>query len=152
VFPVGHLGISLAVGRPLRLNLLVVAFAVLLPDLVDKPLYYFGDVPGRLVAHNLPFVFGVAVLFGLFNRWRGLSALVGGLLHLGQDAAGFIPWFYPFKSYICPLKPFEVLKAYLSIFGLGADMVGLGLLSYLAYAHRATLAKWARRWQRLRPP
>ena len=56
MFPIGHIGISVSVGRLFRFNLAVVAFTAILPDLVDKPLWLLGVGEGRFIAHSLLFV------------------------------------------------------------------------------------------------
>ena len=89
----------------------------------------------------------MAVIFAIFNKWWGLAALLGGVLHLAQDAAGFVPWLYPFKSYVFPEARFDLWRNYVSIFGLGADILGLGLLAYLVFVSRAALAAALRGWR-----
>lgn len=148
MFPLGHVGISATVAHFLRLNIIVVAFAAVLPDLVDKSVWYFaGFGNGRLVSHNLLFVFAIAAIWALFNRWYGVSALAGGLLHLGEDAAGPVAWFYPFKSYVFPSVPFDLAALYLAPDNLISDMVGLLLIGYLVYRYRKTFVTLARRWR-----
>lgn len=102
--PLGHLGITLGAAHisnrapRLKLNLWVVAFAALLPDLVDKPLYLLGIGDGRYVGHTLLFVCVVAAAFSLKNKIYGLSLLFGAVLHLLFDWGG-LPWLYPFVSH-----------------------------------------------------
>lgn len=109
--PVGHLGISLAAGWPLKLNLPVVAVTSLLPDLVDKPLWVLGMGSGRYVGHTLLFVFLVAIVLSIRKRIYGLSALFGGMSHLFLDSQldqqSLVPWFYPFVSYDFPHRKFS---------------------------------------------
>ena len=104
--PLGQLGITLGAAYllnrvpPIKLNLWIVAFSTLLPDLVDKPLYLLGIGDGRYVGHTLLFVFLVAGAFSLKNKIYGLSVLFGALLHLLFDSGvGFVPWLYPFVSH-----------------------------------------------------
>jgi len=103
--PLSHLRITLGaahvsnrVPHP-KLNLWVVAFAALLPDLVDKPLYLLGIGDGRYVGHTLLFICVVVAAFSFKNKIYGLSALFGSVLHLLLDLGGFVPWLYPFISH-----------------------------------------------------
>lgn len=83
---------------PLKLNLWVVAFSSLLPDLIDKPLYLLGIGDGRYVGHTLLFVFLVAAAFSLRNKLYGLSVIFGAISHLLLDW-GNVLWLYPFVNY-----------------------------------------------------
>lgn len=75
--------------------LLVVAFAALFPDLVDKPLaWWLGVVPsGRMVAHSLLVAIPIILLVLILSFWWGYLRYGGGfawgyLSHLAGD-------FYP---------------------------------------------------------
>ena len=79
------------------------AFAFLLPDLIDKPLWILGVISdGRYIGHTLLVAFLVALVFSLKKRVYGLFAICGWISHLLLDIRGFVPWFYPFKSYDFP--------------------------------------------------
>jgi len=155
--PLGHLGITLGAGyvlnrvQPLKLNLGVVAFSALLPDLVDKPLYVLGIGDGRYVGHTLLFVFLVAGAVSLKNKLYGLSVLFGAILHLLLDS-GDVPWLYPFVNYdfIVDFDPggisarlstlFDTLEGrYYDASTLAAELIGLiivlSLLCYLLWRY-----------------
>jgi len=123
----------------------VVAFAALLPDLVDKPLYLLGIGDGRYIGHTLLFVCVVAAAFSLKRRIYGLSLLFGAVLHLLLDWlmgwGGFMPWLYPFVShtYTVDFDPggifarlsglFDVAEGvYYNQLGLATELVGLLIL------------------------
>lgn len=163
--PLGHLGITLGAAHvlnrpsPLKLNLWVVAFSALLPDLVDKPLYLLGIGNGRYVAHTLLFVFLVAAAVSLKNKLHGLSVVFGAMLHLLLDSGRSVPWLYPFVNYTFTVNfdpggiparlstLFDILKGgWYGPFDLATELIGLvvvlGLLCHLSWryfrAKRAT--------------
>ncbi len=81
----------------------VTAFAFLVPDLIDKPLWILGAISdGRFIGHTLVVAAVVALAFSLKKRVYGLFAICGSILHLLLDIRGFVPWFYPFKDYNFP--------------------------------------------------
>jgi hypothetical protein len=107
VFLLGHLGLTLLVGRlfvpfatsrePFPLGFLLAGG--LLPDLVDKPLGHvlLGWDNGRLWAHTLLFASLIAVL-ALALASRRLGALAGGTaIHQLLDQAWLDPasWLWP---------------------------------------------------------
>jgi hypothetical protein len=128
-----HLDIILDTGKSkkvlLRLRvpeMAVTSSAFLLPDLIDKPLYILGLITdGRFIGHTLLLVFLVALAFTLKKRVYGLFALCGGMLHLSLDITGFMPWFYPFKSYNFPSFDFHQT---LTWFGVAATLVELAVV------------------------
>ena len=97
--PLGHVGITLPVARALRLNMWVVLFTALLPDIVDKTMWWLGLGAPRYVGHSLLFLALVVFLFSLRGKRGSLAALLGGGSHLLLDSGEFVPWFFPFVSY-----------------------------------------------------
>jgi hypothetical protein len=94
----------------------VTAFAFLLPDLVDKPLWVLGVISdGRYIGHTLLLTFLVAFVFSLKKRVYGLFAICGGISHLLLDIWGFMPWFYPFKSYDFPSVDFHGIVTWYAV-------------------------------------
>jgi hypothetical protein len=94
----------------------VTAFAFLLPDLVDKPLWVLGVISdGRYIGHTLLLAFLVALVFSLKKRVYGLFAICGGISHLVLDIWGFMPWFYPFKSYNFPSVDFHGIVTWYNV-------------------------------------
>jgi hypothetical protein len=155
--PAGHLGIALGAGYVsnrvphLKLNLWVVAFSALLPDLLDKPLYVLGIGDGRYVGHTLLFVFLVAGAVSFKNKRWGLSVLFGAILHLLLDSGG-VPWLYPFVNYdfIVAFDPRGISARLSTLFDtltgrsydastLAAELIGLiiviGTLWYLSWRY-----------------
>ena len=158
--PVGHLGITLGAAHlanrvsPLKLNLGIVAFSSLLPDVVDKPLALVGIDGGRHIGHTLLFVFLAAAVLSLKKKSYGLSLLFGGICHLLEDSGGFVHWLYPFVNYGLTVNfdpggiyvmlsiLFDILKeCYLSPFSLGRELVGLIILGLLCYLWRLSQSK-----------
>jgi hypothetical protein len=152
--PLGHLGITLGAAHisnrapRLELKLWVVAFAALLPDLVDKPLYLLGIGEGRYVGHTLLFVCVVAAVVSLKNKMYGLSLLFGAVLHLLFDWGGFVPWLYPFISYdfIIDFDPAGIYDRLLTLFdiaegvyysplSLATELIGLLVILGLSCHH-----------------
>jgi hypothetical protein len=100
MFVFGHLGIGawLGVRRVRAEQIGVLLFGTLLPDLIDKPLYYalvlatghrgaeLGLVSGtRTFGHTLLLV---ALLWTVLPRRTGLPIALGVLTHLGLDELG----------------------------------------------------------------
>ena len=160
--PVGHLGITLGGAQllnaapRLKLDLWVVAFSSLVPDLVDKPLYLAGVGDGRYVGHTLLFAFLFAGAFSVVRKAYGLSALVGVVAHLFLDYDGYVPWLYPLVSRDfsvsldlagMPARCSTFVAAgratYQGPFALNMELVGmmilLGLLCYHSWRHLRAL-------------
>jgi len=103
--PLGHIGITLGAAHvtnlatPLRLSLWIVAFAALLPDLIDKPLYILGIGDGRFIGHTLLFICIVSAVLYIKNKKYALVVMFGSVCHLVFDMHGFVPWLYPFISH-----------------------------------------------------
>lgn len=106
----GHLAASSLAHRYLRADLPVALVAGVLPDLVDKGLYYLTRLTpnSRVPAHTLlAWVVSSLALLGLAwligRRWLwGYSWFLGYGLHLLCDspmAAGELPFLYPFRAY-----------------------------------------------------
>jgi len=145
MYLLGHLGVTLAIGYPLRLPWMIVAFSVLLPDMMDKGLYYLGIGCGRFISHSLVFALALGLLFCLINFRCGLWAFLGSGLHLIEDLPGFIPWFYPLVSYDFPRTQFDPVGGYFNIVNFITDLIGLLLLVYLWRRRYIRLALWGRR-------
>jgi len=89
--------------RAIRPEVGIALFCYLLPDLLDKPLFWvFGIGCGRYVGHTLLFLLLTTIAFSLWKRVYGLSALCGVALHFVMDVGWFMPWFYPFVKYRFP--------------------------------------------------
>ena len=90
------------IGTLFYAPLLPFIVGVFLPDIVDKGLELLGFLDcGRVLGHSVFFALGVgAVLFAATKR-KGLALAVmfGMLLHLVQDSAYPVPYFYPIIQY-----------------------------------------------------
>jgi len=121
-----------------KVELAVIGFCLLLPDLLDKPLWFLGIGMGRFVGHTLFFVFLVAFVFFLRKRTYGLFALVAGMLHLLTDVGYFIPWFYPFVEYDFPQPEFWDTLTLGNVIGTFMELALVLLLVILA----VSLLRW----------
>jgi hypothetical protein len=160
MFPLGHLGIgTFAAGRRVSADgLRWFLLGTLLPDLVDKPLYYalrlaFGHPVGivvgtRTFGHTLLFVI---LLFALLPRRIGAPLSLGLLTHLALDVLGdlvgpLIPWvgqhwsspnmvhaiLFPLLGLGFPVMPFKDALEHAATLGnpwvLTGELVGAALL------------------------
>src|SRR6266849_4502290 len=160
MFPLGHLGIGTyaAARRVSTDGLPWFLLGTLLPDLVDKPLYYalrlaFGHPAGivsgtRTFGHTLLFVL---VLFALLPRRIGAPLSLGILTHLALDGLGdlagvLVPWlghhpsspnalhaiFFPLLGPRFPVSPFRNAFEHFATLGnawvLAGELVGAALL------------------------
>ena len=101
--PVGRVRMPQYLTRLLRPGMGVFLLCYLVPDLVDKPLFWvFGIGCGRYICHTLLFLLLTVIIFSLWKRMYGLSALLGVTLHFILDVGWFMPWFYPFVKYEFP--------------------------------------------------
>ena len=126
--PAIHIGVALAVALLFRLNLVIAIFCGILPDLVDKSLAIFGIGGGRYVGHSLIFTFVVLLVFYLWKRRFGFSAIVGLGTHLILDLDGLIPWFYPFVNYNFTSYKFDItmwMEQYLNFSKMGIELIVL---------------------------
>jgi len=124
----GHVGVILFLSFMLFLPMIFALIGAVLPDVIDKSLYFLGFAPsGRYIAHTLFFVVvaGLAVYFITRKKSVALALSFGLLLHLFGDATYFVPWFYPFIDYNFKAYPIE-LK--LDPFLIFSEIVGLALL------------------------
>ena len=138
VFP---LGLSILIG----LNPVIAVFCGILPDMVDKPLSLLGIGGGRFIGHTLLFGLAVVILFFIWKRKYGFSALLGITSHFVLDLGYFVPWFYPFKQYVFPherLGIIEYLKTYFSLKELGFEIIAGILVLGLAIIFRRLISTY----------
>jgi hypothetical protein len=160
MFPLGHLGIGTfaAARRVSRNGLPWFLLGTLLPDLIDKPLYYalrlaLGHpawivVGTRTFGHTLLFVL---LLFAVLPRRIGAALSLGMLTHLSLDVLGdfvgpLVPWldqhlsspnmlhaiFFPLLGLRFPVMPFKNALEHAATLGnpwiLTGELVGAALL------------------------
>jgi len=100
VYPLGHVGITLLLGKWLskrlnkKWNLRLIVLGSILPDLIDKPLGILGFGGGRFISHTLLFTLALVVKKELF---------FGSLVHLLLDRM----WENP-QILLFPILGFEV--------------------------------------------
>lgn len=149
MFLLGHLGIAKKLAaRPYRcfsrLDKRVFFFGALLPDLIDKPLYYLpawltgkrgaaaGILSGtHLFAHTGLFLMVLAVA-ALITRSRPLRALaIGVTTHLVLDVVGLsLSWrslLWPVFGWHFPAYPFTSLSQHLGTILHPVTLIGEGL-------------------------
>ena len=146
--PVAHVGIPVAAAYVLRLNMPIVAYSAILPDIVDKTLDAVGIGGGRYIGHTLLFVALVAITYSLLHWRYGLSALVGGLSHLVMDMDYLVPWLYPFRDYDFPpsdshFLPDGFLQSYFSFSGIGKELILVGCI-VIVIVLGVTIFSWLR--------
>jgi len=130
MFIFAHIGITALFAFFLSLSPLTAAFTCLIPDLIDKPLNIIGLAPiSRFIGHTLFMVFLTGIVFYLITRKKviSISAAFGVFIHLIEDS-GFIPWLFPFKKYVFPVKAF---KFRYTLFLFITDMIGIIILIIL---------------------
>ncbi len=160
MFIFGHLGIGLTLAKPWfrGLSRRLVLVGTLLPDILDKPLYYalvwatgkrgveLGLISGtRTFGHTAIFILILGALT-LFSKSRVLGALtLGTATHLLLDAVsdsltimpedGYVSaLLWPFTGYAFPVQPAPTLEAHLLHFATpffcGAESLGFVLLAW----------------------
>lgn len=152
MFVLGHLGIGSALAKPFSRKLPwgFILGGTLLPDLIDKPLFYFGYLtqgPGwsnvitgtRTVGHTIILAMMIALWAWIKRdvRWAAIALGVGTHLSLDlfidiKSAASAVFW--PALGWEFPLYPFESVGAHLGSMGrrsiLLAELVGGVILTY----------------------
>jgi len=162
VFIFGHLGIGSKLVSPLTRGLTRrwVLLGTLVPDLIDKPLYYIlswstglrgadlGLISGTRTFGHTALLLLILSIITFFTRARALAALALGMgSHLLLDAISDrfshaqLPQagpksalLWPFIQDRFPFYPFESMGQHLSIWGkpfvLGAEIVGILILAW----------------------
>jgi membrane-bound metal-dependent hydrolase YbcI (DUF457 family) len=167
----GHIGIGKWLGSFVRpsLPLWPLVIGTILPDVIDKPLYYgltyftgkhgaeLGLISGsRTFGHSLLFL---AVLFAIYfgSRSRALLALaIGVATHLFLDnfMEPFMPLsayssrislLFPFYGWQFPVAPYDDLRTHLLLHfrfaDLSGELVGLGLIIWEFWRTRKSRAE-----------
>jgi len=91
----------------LNFSVITLLIAAVGPDIIDKSISYSITGHSRYIAHSLMFdliICGFIVL--IFRKkpkiWRAF--IFGWQMHILLDVKGFMPWFYPFKTYNFPIR------------------------------------------------
>jgi membrane-bound metal-dependent hydrolase YbcI (DUF457 family) len=105
----GHLAAPYLASRRIRISPWLAMLAGVVPDLVDKTLFYVLHHTQwtRIPAHSLFFWVATSLAVAGLGRWKrrdwlwGASWAIGYGLHLALDLVppGELPWFWPFNSY-----------------------------------------------------
>lgn len=124
MLPLGHIGIAVLIATLLYLPLLFVLVGVLLPDMIDKGLFFSSSTfCGRFIGHTVFFgpIVSILVYAATKRKDLALAILFGMYIHLLQDSTNFIPWFYPIVNYqreCIPgmrIGPFEIIAEILGV-------------------------------------
>lgn len=120
MFPLFHLGVPLALSeipyirRKFKINRFALLVGAIIPDVIDKLLYFIGIGPGRFICHTLLFLFGSSLVLFLFTQlieyvkaspkeksayFITMSFFAGMSIHLLLDLPK-LPLFYPFIPYM----------------------------------------------------
>ncbi len=163
MFPLGHLGLTLAlvVGArrwvDVRVDYRLLLVAALLPDMIDKPLSVVFGIAGRYIGHTLVFALSLTAMFLLLrSRSRSregagvwavalLALAIGTWTHLLFDRMWALPeiLLWPFLGLAFPLDPFDpfsLLEGYRDPYVMIGDVLGALALGYFAWKHR--LYRW----------
>ena len=130
VYLFGHIGITLFLATTFSLPLLFVLIGVLLPDIVDKSLFFTNTAPcPRFIGHTLLFTLIVSLPTYLITRRIScvIGLIFGSYLHLLEDVyEHMVPWFYPLIKYefICPPTYEIVFTPYIIV----TEIIGFTLL------------------------
>jgi hypothetical protein len=150
VFLFGHLGLGRALVRPWhsRLPWVPLAVGMLVPDLIDKPLYYLSVSPffscTRTVGHTAVFAATVLGLAALRRSPRGWALGVGVATHLlldnvfdaavgGELGSAWIALVWPLDGWDFYRVTFTLTEhagKLVSLPTIGCEIVGLGLLEW----------------------
>jgi len=127
MLPLGHVGIALLISTLLYLPALFVLLGILLPDVVDKLLFFSSSAfCGRFFGHTIFFGPIVSLLTYIITKRKdfALAVLFGSYIHLLQDSGNFIPWFYPIVNYQLECVP----RIYIGIFEIITEALGASLI------------------------
>ncbi len=163
MFPLGHLGITAALGEFLsrrghyfpHVDFRLIALGAFLPDLIDKPLFFFiGLGEGRGVGHSLIFNALLTIVLLLWSRRPVASApiqsarsvltlvAIGAWTHLLLDRVWEQPWvfLFPFLGLDPPeLVPGEGLMLPLFLhdpYIVAGELVGLMAIAVMTLRHK----------------
>ena len=146
MYPFGHLGFTLAFfhsSSSLRekINTYALAFGALLPDIIDKSFGQFVFQHGRFIGHSfvigsfMCFAAGILLKFFAKDNRLASSLYFGWIAHLIEDSGGFLPLLYPIFQYDFPYSTLDPLRALSSPYVLTCEVMGVLLLSLLAYRY-----------------
>src|SRR5437588_225821 len=144
MFILGHLGIGYQLVKPAKRNWPIgwILAGTLLPDLIDKPLYYglsawtgrhgaeLGLISGTRTFGHTGIIFLILFLIGRWRRSSALVALAAGVAtHLFLDNLGdlwahgihgadfLLALLWPVRGNRFPVHPFSNMHAHISAFG-----------------------------------
>ena len=135
----GHAGITAFIASMIYLPALGAVIGVLLPDVIDKGLFFLNIAPcARFIAHTVfffPFA-GLAAYAITREKKFAVAVMLGAVFHLVEDTHYNVPWFYPFVDYewLYTCK----FGVSLGLFELITESIGLGLL-ILIFGYREKL-------------
>lgn len=132
MLPIGHIGVSILIGRIFNLKLIYVAIGALLPDIIDKTMRIANAAPAsRYIGHSL--LAGVTFFILVFaltrNKDSALSTTFGAYIHLIEDLPYFLPLLFPLVDYTWPVSTsfnaFNPINFVFEVIGLASIFVTL---------------------------
>ncbi len=163
VFPLGHMGLTAALGKLVlregarlrKLDYRLLLLGSLLPDLIDKPIALLLGIQGRSVAHTLLFSISLTLFLVLPlivpNLYPKRIAVrlsnplpiltVGVWTHLLLDRIWEEPSvvLWPFLGVGFPKATFDILLLFrylLEPYILAGELLGLGVIGFLLLRYR----------------
>jgi hypothetical protein len=98
----GHLAIPIILNHYTPVHPAPLVAGSLFPDVMDKSLKIIGLAPNsRTISHTaLGLALSTAAIYAAEGNTAAASWGAGYLSHLLGDGRGFVPWWYPFLSYV----------------------------------------------------
>jgi len=103
----------------IELNLYALLFGAYLPDLIDKPLNIFFQLPGRGIAHSAiiqAFLFMPPIYLLPRHKKIFLSIWSGCILHLIQDSIALSIAFWPLLGDLSDHRRFSITESFYSFY------------------------------------
>lgn len=126
----GHIGITIFLLSFLFIPFLYSGIGAILPDILDKSINVLGlNSCTRYVGHTIFFApaTGLATFIFTRNKKAAAAILLGGWLHLAQDATLPLPLFYPVLPYEFDCRP-VLIGERIGRFEIITEAIGLFLL------------------------
>ncbi|MBI2543016.1 MAG: metal-dependent hydrolase [Candidatus Aenigmarchaeota archaeon] len=145
MYILGHAGVTAFVASLLYLPALGAVIGALLPDVIDKGLFVFGNLiaPGtfscaRFLAHTFLFIPipGMIAYAITRNKKFTIAVMLGVAFHLIEDVNGNVPVLYPFIDY--PWLHTCGFAVQPGLYEISMEVVG-ALLLLLTFGYRTKL-------------
>jgi hypothetical protein len=160
MFPLFHLGIPLGIfeipyiQRKFKVNRFSLLIGAIIPDIIDKLLYFIGVGSGRFIGHTLLFLIGSTLIVFLISqlfRYKTsshsnrmiytipISYFIGVLIHLTLDLPN-VPFLYPFIP-ITTIPEGDKLALWLTRYFtnplyISTELAGASLILFVIYNNK----------------